>query len=113
MKQKFTILTPPISVNQLYTGRRFLTSKGQVIKDSMAWEIKGHYKGQKLLECPLSITIRFYFKDKLKDIDSCLKGLLDCMQGIVFYNDRQIVELHVFKKIDKGHTRTELEIEPL
>lgn len=102
MSLNFILFTSPISVNALYTGRRFLTQKGQTIKDSMAWEFKGQYKGQKMLEGDLALTIHFFFKDKRKDIDSCVKALLDSMQGIVFYNDRQIRELHVFKEVTSG-----------
>ena len=110
MPRSFVILTPQISVNALYTSRRFLTSKGQNIKGQMAWEFKGQNKNCPLLECPLSLSIHFFFKDNRKDIDSCLKGLLDSMQGIVFLNDRQIVRLNVLKEITKGHEKTLVEV---
>jgi Holliday junction resolvase RusA-like endonuclease len=30
-------------------------------------------------------------------VENCAKGLLDCLQGIVFVNDAQVVELRLSK----------------
>lgn len=107
------IKTPPISVNQLYQGRRFLTSKGKSIKERMAWEIKQQYKG-KIITNPIKINIDFYFKDKRgMDIDGALKGLLDCMTGIVWEDDRLIIELHARKFIDKEKPSMVISIEEI
>lgn len=104
-----TITTEPISINALYTGRRFLTKTGRATKESNSWEIKTQWKGEPLTD-NVSLNILFYFKDKRKDIDGCLKAILDSLEGIVYLNDRQITELHVFKEIDKDNPRTEIQI---
>ena len=103
------ISTEPISVNALYTGRRFLTKNGKATKEAMSWEIKSWWKHEPLKD-DVCINVLFYFKDNRKDIDGCLKALLDCMQGIVYENDRQITELHIFKMIDKKKPRVEIQV---
>ena len=104
------ISTEPISVNALYTGRRFLTRNGKATKDAMSWEIKKDWKHDPIKSGDVCINVLFYFKDNRKDIDGCLKALLDCMQGIVYENDRQIIELHCFKMIDKANPRVEIQV---
>lgn len=95
------IRTAPVSVNVLYRGRRFLTKEGKAIKESVAWEIKSQWKNKKVMESDVKIYIDFYFKNKRMDIDNAIKSLLDCMTGIVWKDDSQIVELLARKYIDK------------
>ena len=106
------IKTPPISVNKLYGGRKYVTKEGKVAKEGMGWEVKSQWK-KKPITGDVSILIYLYMKDKRSDIDNVLKGLLDCMTGIVWQDDKQIIELHVFKYIDRTCPRIELEIESL
>lgn len=106
---KITIKTPPISVNQLYTGRRFLTKEGRETKEAMAREAFVQHRGEPRKD-KISVIIFFYFKDNRKDIDGCLKALFDSMEGILWDNDRQIVSMKVYKLFDKQNPRTEIEI---
>lgn len=107
--KRITITTEPISVNALYTGRRFLTKEGKVTKLMYGREIKAQWPGEPL-KGDITLNVLFYFKDNRKDIDGCLKALLDSIEGIMYENDRQITELHVFKEIDKDNPRTEVHI---
>lgn len=60
---------------------------------------------------PLVATLTLYFGDNRKrDVDAYIKILLDSMEGIVYENDHQIGELHVYRHIDKENPRTEVEI---
>ena len=101
----YTILTVPPSVNSLYQGRRFLTREGKEIKESISQEVGYIWKKQRMDTEEIVLDITFFFKDNRRDIDNCLKGLLDCMTGIVWKDDRQIVEIHVQKRIDKNKPR--------
>lgn len=104
-----TFITPPISVNRLYRGRRFLTKEGEDTKESMGWEAKSQWK-KKPLEGEVRCRVTFYFKNGRIDIDNAIKAFLDCLTGIIWIDDTQIVELHIFKKIDAKNPRIELEL---
>lgn len=60
---------------------------------------------------PVSLTIRLYRPRKAGDIDGPLKPLLDALQGLLYVNDSQIVEMHVTRHDDKANPRVEVEIE--
>lgn len=94
------IKTKPISVNALYRGRRFLTKEGKNTKEAMAWEVKSQYRG-KPLKCDIDLQICFYVPNKMSDLDNLLKGTLDCMTGILWTDDRQIIRIVAEKHVDK------------
>lgn len=103
------ITTEPISVNKLYRGRKFLTKDGKAIKTAIAWEIRSQWRIAPNTGA-VALNVLFYFKDNRNDIDNALKALLDCMTGLVYEDDSQIEELHVFKMIDKKNPRTEIQV---
>lgn len=58
------------------------------------------------------IKIDCYFGSNRKDLDGCFKLLLDCLQLCnVIKNDRQCVEIHARKLVDKVDPRIEFVIE--
>lgn len=107
---KLIITTKPISVNKLYQGRRFLTPEGKSTKLAMCWEIKSQWR-HPIITGEVSMSVTFYFKDRRGlDIDGAIKGLLDCMTGLCYTDDRQIVDLDVHKRIDAKKPRIEIVI---
>lgn len=62
----------------------------------------------KLLEGRLSATAHCYYASERKDLDIDL--LLDCLQGRIYKNDRQVREKHLYHHIDKENPRVELTI---
>jgi len=58
----------------------------------------------------IRMTIDLYYGSHERDIDSSLKATLDCLQGVVYENDRQIVELLIRKYQDKLAPRLEIDI---
>lgn len=111
---KITLKTMPLTVNSLYahTGRmRFMTRKGKDNKEAIAWEARQQYRG-KPLEGPVGLTVEFFYPKANRDIDGGLKSLLDAFKGILLVDDKQIVELHVFKKKDSKNPRVIVEIKP-
>jgi len=106
-----TLLTEPISLNLMYRGRRFSTPRGKTTKRGMQGEILTQASNIGLIEEDVALNVMFYFKDERKrDIDSHLKCLLDSMTGIIYRDDSQITELHVFKEVDKKNPRTVVQI---
>lgn len=79
------------------------------------------YERQFFMQCSLrrkGITSRFkltvdvFFRSDRSDLDNAMKIILDCLQGCgAIKNDRQCVELHARKFIDKKNPRIEFEIE--
>lgn len=110
--KKIVLKTKPVSVNQLYTGRRFLTKNGKGTKETMGWEAKKQYKG-KALGCEIILDIDFYVPNNMSDLDNLLKATIDCLTGILWIDDRQIVEILARKYIDKKNPRIEISINPL
>jgi len=96
-------------------SRRLVTIKGlpRFIKSRDALSYLEFLKLQapvlpRLLDGPLSFTAHIYYTSHRKDLDPSL--ILDGLQGIVYKNDRQIREMHLFHGIDKTNPRAEIEI---
>lgn len=108
-----TLLTKPIPVNQKYfvvRGRMLLSTKYRDTKETMQWEVKSQWKGEPLTD-DVTLNVMFYYGDNRKrDIDAYLKILLDSMSGIIYEDDAQITEMHVFKEVDKGEPRTVIQV---
>lgn len=103
----FVLEGQPVSVNALYRGRRFLTPEGKRIKFFNAAQARRTYKDDPL-EGPLSLELNVYFKSKASsDIDNVLKAALDSLTGVMWKDDRQIFELHAYKRQDKLRPRIE------
>lgn len=75
---------------------------------------------------PVRVTITIYYASERPDLDESL--ILDLMQPLwlkvgegehgkrvlgtpgVYMNDRQVVERHVYKRVDRAHPRAEIEV---
>lgn len=99
--QTFTIKTKPTSVNNRYTisrGKLILSEDYRNGKEAIAWEIQSQFRSEILTEDGLTVNIILHYKDnKRRDVDGCIKQLLDSMTGIVYKDDSQIDELNVTK----------------
>jgi len=62
------------------------------------------------LQGALRVSIIAYRPRKAGDIDGILKVSLDAMNKLAYNDDKQIVELHVFRRDDKHNPRLEIEI---
>ncbi len=115
-KIKLILSMIPPSVNGIWINKpngRYKSPKGKQFEKLANLEIKNQYKG-KPINNQLKISINLFFKDKRKrDIDNYNKGILDAMTGIIYQDDSQIEELHVFKKIGCGFDKVEISIEEM
>lgn len=85
----------PLSVNEAYQGKRFKTPKHK----SYGKELMYKLPKIKLPEPPYKMTIEYGFSTKLADIDNPNKPFLDFLCKKYKFDDRDIYELHLFKKI--------------
>ena len=108
-----TVYTKPVPINQKYfvrNGRNILSTKYRESKRSLQQEIATQFNGQPISQ-NVAVNIIQYFGDKRKrDVDNAIKIILDSMSNIVYLDDSQVTELHVFKEYDKDNPRTEISI---
>ena len=109
MKKNIVLITPMISVNKMYRGRRFLSKEGKGTKYAIGLELLAMGKFE-LITTPVALNIIFYVKNNRADLDNMLKALLDCLTGVLYTDDSLVTELHIFKEIDKTNPRTLIQI---
>ena len=109
-----TLYTKPVPVNQKYgvqRGKMVLSKKYRDTKKALQQEMWVLNSPNKPEEGDVAVNVIFYFgNQRANDIDNCLKILLDAAEGILFINDSQVTELHVFKEYDKKNPRVEISV---
>ena len=60
----------------------------------------------KMLEGDLWVDIKIYYASRRPDLDESV--ILDCMQGFIYANDRQVKEKHVYWALDREKPRAEI-----
>lgn len=94
----------PPSTNSIYKpfgGRFHLDVKARDAKEAMAWEARSQYKGLPL-EDGLEVLVDLTWPTRRNhDVDN-IKSLLDCLKGILWVDDGQIVDLRITKRYEKG-----------
>lgn len=89
-----------------------MTAEGKAIKEAYQWEAKSQWKSEIITE-PIAVSIRYYFATKRKrDLDNQNKLVLDALSGIVYADDSQIDELHLYRRFDKENPRIEIVVHP-
>ncbi|MFC1526769.1 RusA family crossover junction endodeoxyribonuclease [Candidatus Latescibacterota bacterium] len=60
-----------------------------------------------------SVTVALYFPDRRRrDLDNCVKALLDGLNGVVWADDAEVTQLHVSKHLDPHTPRAEVVVRP-
>ena len=114
---KFVILGEPASkANQRKFVINSRTGKPMFIKSKKALVYVRDFGYQcprvkPLLEGDLSATITVYYASRRPDLDESV--ILDCMQGYIYKNDRQVKEKHIFWGLDKQNPRAEITVEQI
>jgi len=121
MKIKLIIPAIFITVNRQYmtarVGRQkipivFLTAEAKAYKEIVAWTAKQKYKGKPTKE-KVSVKVYYYFKDKRRRDILNDKLTYDSLEDIIYFDDKQIDEAHVYRRYDKENPRTEITITSL
>lgn len=114
-KVEFTIKGQPYSKAN---SRRsvLIGGKPRFIKSKAALS----YSRAFILQCPrlpklmtgdLAVTIRIFYGSRRPDLDESL--ILDLMQGMIYENDRQIKEKHIYWGLDREKPRAIIEVSEL
>ncbi len=114
-----TLPIPP-SINRQYatvngrrvlsaTGRRYKQTIGQLFMTTGATSsAKWHTFLRTAQEQYLTLTIHFYFPTLLRrDIDGGLKIAQDALCEAMNLNDNRIIEIHLYKALDRDNPRLE------
>ena len=115
---KIILTGEPKSTNNIYKSHcRFgfptvyMSTTGKDLKKDYQKQLVAQWRKQPIEE-DITLTMRIFFGRKGKhDIDNFNKIIWDSLTGIVWKDDSQIVELHIYKDFDKKNPRVELDIE--
>lgn len=64
-----------------------------------------------LMTSDISIEIHIWYASRRPDLDESL--ILDLLQGVVYTNDRQVKEKHIYWHLDKDNPRCEITCQPI
>jgi crossover junction endodeoxyribonuclease RusA len=102
----FTLPVPP-SANRywrVWNNRIVVTDEARAYKDEIALLLRACIP----LEGDVSVNFTV-FRPRMKgDLDNYNKIMFDALQGLCYYNDNQIVEIHSYRKDDKVNPRVEI-----
>ena len=87
----------PLSVNEVWKGRRFKTDKYKIYETAVMLLLPKI----KIVEPPYRLNLIVGFSNKASDIDNILKPFLDILQKKYGINDKHIEILHIEKQIVK------------
>lgn len=105
-----TLPYPP-SVNALYIpvarGRLVLSEAGRNYHEQAGWSTRFFYRGEPLTG-DVALRLTFYRPRRTGDLSNLLKCLEDSFTGILYVDDAQIVEEHLFRLEDPARPRVEV-----
>lgn len=61
-----------------------------------------------LMEGDVSVTMTIYYASRRPDLDESV--ILDAMQDLIYENDRQVKEKHIYWGLDKENPRAEITV---
>jgi len=97
----------PLSVNECWQGKRYKTYEYQKYEKNTLLLLPKINLPNK----PYSITFIFFVSNISADIDNPVKPFLDILQKKYGFNDRDVAELHVYKrKVKKGQEKIKFAI---
>ena len=108
----FTIIGEPASKAN---SRQLVTIRGRpaFIKSKKARDYVKLFDQQckalpEMLEGDLAVVIKIYYASRRPDLDESV--ILDCMQGKIYGNDRQVKEKHILWSLDRESPRSDIAV---
>lgn len=107
--------TPP-SVNKMYAPKRYggvrLSDNAKIWKEYACLMASQQWGGARPLDGKLCVTYRFY--GTKMDWDNGCKILGDAMNKIVYHDDKQIIQAHVYMyRDDRDDPRVDVEVQTI
>lgn len=105
------VLPYPPSLNHLYAtyrGNRILSVRGKEFKNEvLALCLQ---KRLRPVDGDVMVTFTAYRPKKQGDLDNLIKIIQDSLKGSAWHDDKQVVEIHAYRRDDKLNPRVEIEI---
>lgn len=114
MEISLTLPYPPSSNRYWRTtkqGRTYVSEEARSYRADVGWLAK--QAGAQLLAGALQMTLHLYRPRKTGDSSNRVKVLEDALQGILYANDSQIIEHHIYRHDDKQEPRVELTVKEI
>jgi Holliday junction resolvase RusA-like endonuclease len=93
------VKTPPLSVNRVYTGKRYKTEEYRVYSQV----VKILLKPMDIPKGDLEISLVFGVSNMGMDVDNGVKPFIDILQEVYGFNDKRIIRATIEKvKVEKG-----------
>lgn len=109
MKILADIIPVPLARTKINTANkgRFTSGRSQQFKRDLGFIARAAMKGRKIFTGALKLKINLYRNSSITaknygDADNHAKAILDACNGIVFFDDSQIVDLQVIKHQSKN-----------
>lgn len=94
---------------------RYASKKAKATETSLTWQAVAQV-GRPLLTGPVAVSAAFLVPEvgtaRQPDLLNLPKTLMDAMNGVLWRDDRQIREAHLYLDRDAAEPRTELEVAP-
>ena len=86
----------------------YMTAEGKAMKELYQYQAKMGWHEPPIAK-DVSLTLFIYFPTRRRrDLDNCMKILLDSLAGIVYGDDSQISSLAIHRKYDAKNPRVEV-----
>ena len=92
-------------------GKRFGVIKSEKARNYVKIFAEQCPQLEKLIELDVKVEIKIYYASRRPDLDESV--ILDCMQGKIYVNDRQVKQKHIFWGIDREQPRTHIRVTPM
>ena len=66
---------------------------------------------ENLIESEVKVELIIHYASRRPDLDESV--ILDCMQGKIYVNDRQVKQKHIYWGLDRERPRTHVRVSPL
>lgn len=109
---KLVFIGEPLSNQHIYgsngRGGRFLKAEALGLKQYYEMETRIKWD-EPVKKCDFAVRVDLFFKDKKRrDAENHCKLALDALEGIVYENDCQIMDLHIVKHHGSDNPRIEI-----
>lgn len=107
------ILPWPPSSNRYWryvSNHPVVSQEAREYRDRCGWMVREQLGAFEPLTGLIAVTMHFYRPRKSGDLDNRIKISLDALRGIVYDDDKGIIEIHAYQHEDKLNPRIELEI---
>ena len=92
-------------------GKRMALIKSQKARDYEKLFANQCPTLKNLIETDVKVELIIHYASRRPDLDESV--ILDCMQGKIYVNDRQVKQKHIYWGLDRERPRTHVRVSPL